>query len=199
MRRTTRIETLTGCIMSVGFASGHRFVVGCWAESPVGAFTDVMWAPPDNSRVLLAPPQAAEFITSVYPFAEVRRQAVNALLKQRRADVTTGGLRLSLDSGRTVLAFPPRPRLFTATVENRCALAAMGVRTWGVSPTGVTEWYRARSLRWITQATAVLHGERLGPISEVRRPLGFGFTDPPRRPSRVSLRVDLTGRRKPGP
>lgn len=47
-------ETLRGSITSLGFDSGHRFVIGDWRHSPIGPFADVMWALPDGHRVLLA-------------------------------------------------------------------------------------------------------------------------------------------------
>ena len=186
------IETLAGSITSVGFASGHRFVVGHWPESPIGAFADIMWARPDGSRVLLAAEEAAAFVTSIYPFDEVSVQEVSVAVEARRQlTVRARELRLSLELGRLVVPFPPRPRLVTGTVENLCANALLGVRTHGVSPTGVREWYRVQSLRWVSEASASLHGESLGSMGTLRRPLGFGFTDPPRRPCRVVLRVDL--------
>ena len=185
------IETLVGSITSVGFESGQRFVVGHWSESPIGAFADIMWARPDGSRVLLAAEKAVDFVTSVYPFDEARAQAVFTAVEARRMTVRAGGLQLSLELGRFVVPFPPRPRLITGTVENFCANALLGVRTHGISPTGVCEWYRTRSLRWVTAASASLKDKDLGSMGTVRRPLGFGFTDPPRRPCQVVLRVDL--------
>lgn len=185
------IETLVGSITSVGFESGDRFVVGDWSASPIGAFADVMWARPDGSRVLLAAEAVAAYVTSVYPFDEVREQEVSAETEARRVTVRAGELCLSLELGRLAVPFPSRPRLVTATVENLCSSALLGVRTYGISPTGVVEWYRARSLRWLSAATASRAGQDLGSMEEVRLPLGFGFTDPPARPSQVVLRVDL--------
>lgn len=184
---------MKGSITSVGFASGHRFVVGAWDSSPIGALADVMWARPDGLRVLLAAPAAAEFITSIYVFdtvlegrVEVRRQG-----RELRVCSERGDLRLTLTLGRAVAPFPPRPRAVTATIENWCSTRLLGVRTVGTSPTGVKEWYRTRSLRWIADARGALGGEGLGMMSAVARPLGFGFTDSPRRPSHVRLQVDL--------
>ncbi len=185
------IETLTGSITSVGFASGHRFVVGDWTAAPLGAMSDVMWAQPGGKRILLAPGIAADFVTSVYPFDEVRERSVEVAADTRRMFVEAGELRLSLGLSRVVLPFPPRPRLVTSTVENWCARALLGVRTFGVSPAGAREWYRTRTVRRIVTASGSLAGVDLGEMAELRRPLGFGFTDPPRRPCRVTLRVDL--------
>lgn len=35
---------MAGSIVSSGFASGDRVVVGHWHETPIGPITDVMWA-----------------------------------------------------------------------------------------------------------------------------------------------------------
>ena len=185
------IETLFGSITSVGFATGHRFVVGHWDSSPIGPFSDVMWADPKGRRVLVASPPAAEFVMSIYPFEEVRSCEVGVEVDGRRAVVNAGDLTLCYSLSKWVAPFPPRPRRVTATAENWLSRRLLGVSTYGTSPTGTTEWYRTRSLRWIVSASASLNGDDLGPMSQVDRPLGFGFTDPPRRPSQVNLRVDL--------
>ncbi|MCY4037524.1 MAG: hypothetical protein OXF64_08755 [bacterium] len=184
-------ESLRGSITSVGFASGHRFVVGHWRASPIGPFSDVMWADPGGRRVLVASPPVAEFVRSVYPFEEVRPFEVGVEAAARHAVVSAGDISLSYSLSWWAVNFPPRPRWITATAENWISRRLLGVQTYGVSPTGVSEWYRTRSLRWITAASASLNGADLGPMSELDRPLGFGFTDPPRRPCRVELRVDL--------
>ena len=185
------METLRGSITSVGFASGHRFVIGDWRDSPIGPFTDIMWAQPDGRRILVAEPAAAAYIVSVYPFPEVRDQAVTAQRDGRSYTVRSGGLKLDMKIGLAALRLPPRPRRITATVENWCARKLLGVRTYGTSPTGVVEWYRTRTARRIVAATASLDGADLGALAPLARPLGFGFTDPPRQPSHVRLRVDL--------
>ena len=174
------IETLAGSITSVGFSSGHRFVVGHWPESPIGAFADIMWARPDGSRALLAAEKAAAFVTSVYPFDEVEVQKVLVAVEERRLTVRARDLRLSLALGRLVVPFPPPAPAWSPARSRTCApTPSSGPGPRGVSPTGVSEWYRTRSLRWVSEASASLHGESLGPMGTVRRPLGFGFTDPP--------------------
>lgn len=184
-------ETLRGSITSVGFASGHRFVIGDWLHSPIGPFADVMWAQPDGRHVLLGGADAARYVDSVYPFDDRRDQAVTAERDGRSYTVRSGGLRLDMKIGLAMLRLPPRPRWITATVENWCARRLLGVSTHGASPTGVVEWYRTRTARRIVAATASLDGTDLGALAPLRRPLGFGFTDPPQQPSHVSLQVDL--------
>ena len=190
------IETLRGSITSVGFSSGDRFVIGDWRQSPIGPFADVMWARPNGERVLLIDADAAAYVDSVYPFPEIRHQRVTTEHDGRTYLARSGDLELRLRFGVAVLRLPPRPRWLTATVENRVSRKLLGVDTYGTSPTGVAEWYRTRSARRVVAATASLDGTDLGALASLDRPLGFGFTDPPRLPSHVRLRVDL--RHPPG-
>ncbi len=67
----------------------------------------------------------------------------------------------------------------------------MGVRTYGVSPTGVREWYRARSYRRVVAGSASVAGADLGPLRPIDPRCGFGFSEPPRRPSIVAVRPHL--------
>jgi hypothetical protein len=189
--RGSGLETLFGSITSVGFASGHRFVVGCWDVSPIGPFADVMWANPDGERTLLATEHAAEFITGVYPFDLVRHTPVEVVRDGTSFEVRTDPVELRLVLSRLWLPFPPRPRWVTATVENAIARLILGVRSFGTSPTGVDEWYRTRTIRLIRSGQATVGGSPGGELGTVARPIGFGFTDPPERPSHVTLRVDL--------
>ena len=188
---TSAIETLRGSITSVGFASGHRFVIGDWRQSPIGPFADVMWTRPDGKRVLLGEAGAAAFVNSVYPFDEVQDEPVTTERDGRSYTVRSGGLLLDMKIGVATLSLPPRPRWLTATVENWCARKLLDVRTYGTSPTGVVEWYRTRTARRVIAATASLDSTDLGELAPLDRPLHFGFTDPPRQPSHVRLQVDL--------
>lgn len=190
---------MVGTIASCGFASGDRFVVGRWDRSPVGRTIDVMWARPDGHRVLLAPDdRMASFVTSVYEFDEVRVVAFDETTRRRpdRVSLTAGALALDLRAGRPVLWLPPRPLWFTRRVEAPIAAAVMGVRTWGTSPTGVQEWYQARSMRLVVDATASVDGVDLGARRPIEPACGFGFSEAPRRPSIVAVRPTL--QRPPG-
>jgi len=184
---------MAGVIASCGFASGDRFVVGRWDRSPVGPTIDVMWAQPDGHRVLLAPDAVtAEFVTAVYGFDEV---VVAPFARGDRAptvvDVVTGRLRLRMQAGPAVLRLPPRPCWFTRWVEGPVAKRLLDVDTYGVSPTGVEEWYQARTLRFVASATASVDGRDLGAVAPVDPRCGFGFSEPPRRPSIVAVRPAL--------
>jgi hypothetical protein len=152
---------------------------------------DVMWARPDGERVLLAPTEpAAAFIGSVYRFDRIEVVAVDGSSDGRTLDVAAGPLTIHLTAGRG-WPLPParlRPPWCTRFVEGPIARAVMGVRTYGVTPTGVREWYRADRWRPVVAGSAALDGVDLGPIGPVDPPCRFGFSEPPRRPSITEVR-----------
>ncbi|HEV2809247.1 MAG TPA: hypothetical protein VGV93_02470 [Acidimicrobiales bacterium] len=182
---------LEGIIASAGFSSGHRFVVGHWDESPIGPFDDVMWARPDGTRLLLvARSEAAEFITAVYRFDTVDAMALECRMDGALLRVSAGDLRLTMQGGRPwrIPLSRLRSRAQVRPFEGLVARALFGVRTWGVSPTGVSEWYRADEYRPVVSADACLGNQELGTVRPFHEPAGFGFSEPPRRPSMVTVR-----------
>lgn len=183
---------MTGTISSCGFASGDRFVVGSWEDSPIGRTVDVMWASPDGTRTLVAPDEAtADFVSSVYGFDRTLVTPIESLATASSLDLRAGPLELHLRAGSRVLALPPRPLWFTRWVEGPVARAIMGVRTWGTSPTGVQEWYQASGCRFVTTASGRVEGDDLGPKTSLRPACGFGFSESPARPSIVQVRPML--------
>lgn len=187
-RRRRRVD-LRGTIISSGFVSGDRVVVGRWVESPVGPITDVMWAAPDGSRTLYAPTAAAaEFITGVYRFDEVAVMGFDVTESDDALHVGFGGRRLLFTARRGIPIPFRRPAAFTRWVEGPVARRVLGVATYGTSPTGVEEWYRADRWRPLRSAAATVDGRSLGVMSTVEPPCRFGFSEPPRRPSWVDVR-----------
>jgi hypothetical protein len=181
-----------GTITAVGFASGHRFLVGDWRESPLGRTIDVMRVDPDGRRHLLVPDQtSAEFITSIYVFDEVHVGPLDVHGDGRSTHVVGHGLELSAHAGRLRPVPFPRPRWLTRYVEAPIARRLMGVHTYGTSPTGAREWYQTRGWRWVTEASITVDGVSPGALAAVERPVGVGFTDPPLRPSIVEVRVAI--------
>lgn len=190
------IETLRGSITSAGFASGHQFVIGHWPISPIGCFADIMWRGADGSKTLIASADAAEYITDIYPFDDRIDAEVSVIdtvggRSENRLVVESEPLTLSLTIGRLVVPFPPRPRWITATIERWAARALLGVNTHGLSPTGVEEWYRTASVRRVVGGRASLRGVDLGTVVDLDRPMDVGFSEPPRQPTHVRLRVDV--------
>lgn len=191
---------LEGAICSAGFVSGDRFVVGCWERSPLGPLVDVMWARPDGERVLLvAHRRAGDFIGAVYRFDRVLVVPLLCAFDGRALTLRAGDLMLHLRGG-TGWRIPfgrLRPPWFTRWVEGPVARWLLGVRTYGVSPTGVREWYRADEYRPVVAASAALGGANLGRWRRFSVPAEFGFSEPPHRPSIVRVRpllVDPSGR-----
>ncbi|HSH22932.1 MAG TPA: hypothetical protein VK975_02615, partial [Acidimicrobiales bacterium] len=69
--------------------------MGHWERSPLGPFTDVMWARPGGERVLLVPTEAAgRFVGAVYVFDRVEVVSVAA---------AWSGAELSVDAGDVAL------------------------------------------------------------------------------------------------
>ncbi len=185
-----RVE-LEGHIGAAGFASGDRVVVGAWTAGPLGPMVDLMWARPDGERVLLAPTTAvADFVTSLYVFDRIEVVTIDGRFDGRALAVDAGPLSICLVAGRG-WPFPPaalRPTWCTRFVEGPIARAVMGVRTYGVTPTGVREWYRADRWSPVVSGTATLDGVDLGPSGPVDPPCRFGFSEPPRRASITAVR-----------
>jgi hypothetical protein len=129
----------------------------------------------------------------VYTFDEVEVVDVQVEAGDRRLLVRAGAREVELVAGRGLRIPVPRPPWVTRFVEGPIARALMGVRTYGTSPSGVREWYRADGYRRLVSARAVLDGVDLGAMVPVDPPAGFGFSEPPSRPSWVEVRPLLDG------
>ena len=149
-----------------------------------------MWARPDGYRLLLASTaEATEYVSGVYGFDEVVVGPLEVDLHGRFLHLRAAGLGLEihLHAGRA-LSFPwPRPAWFTRWVEGPIAERLLGVHTYGVSPSGVQEWYRAVSVRRIRAGWASIDGRDLGRLGPIDPPAGFGFSEPPRFPTMVGV------------
>ncbi len=189
----TRVE-VRGTISAAGFASGDRFVIGCWPTSPIGPMADVMWATADDRRVLLAPTDAvADFVTAIYRFDDVQVGPLHVESDGRRTVAVADriGLELELVGGRKRPIPLPRPLAVTRWIEGPIARRLMGVQTFGLSPTGAREWYQSTGWRWVESGSASLGGQPLGAPGPVDRPVRVGFSEPPRRPSIVTVKVTI--------
>ena len=158
-----------------------------------------MWARPDGRRILVAATdEAAAYVSGVYTFDEVVVGPLQVGLGGRRLDLRAEGLGLELHlwAGRAIVVPWPRPAWFTRWAEGPIARRIFGVRTYGVSPTGVEEWYRAVSYRRLLGGSASIDGRDLGALGDVDPPARFGFSEPPRRPTMVGVHPLL---RRPDP
>ncbi|WP_330461449.1 hypothetical protein OIB37_34050 [Streptomyces sp. NBC_00820] len=194
-----------GRIAGVGTTSGTRVVLGHWAHSPFGPFSDVMIEDPDGHRTLLAPTRrTAGFIAGTYTFEEVRVVPVRVRVAGDRWTVAAGSLLdLSFTVGRrgtlgTLLRAIPAAvaaRPAWSAVTDPAARLLMGVHTRGSAGGGRFEWYGAHDLHRITTARTVYRGRDLGSLAPVDPPVRFGFGSTPRAPSlvRVFTTVRLNG------
>jgi len=186
------LEYVVGTISSVAFASGDQFVIGCWQQTPVGAMSDVMWLDPSGTRTLIASSEAAaDYITGIYEFDVVKVAELQSSSCERSTTVVGAGIDLHLRSGRRIRFPGRRPLSITRLVEAPIARRLMGVEVYGTTPTGAREWYQASALSWVGAATATIGGEDLGSVVDLTRPMGVGFSNPPARPSIVSIRVAI--------
>ncbi len=179
-------------------------MVGTWTTSPVGRLDDLMWARPDGRRLLVASTgTATDYVSGVYGFDEVlvaplRVDLDGPFLHLRVAEL---GLELHLTAGRALAVPWPRPAWFTRWVEGPVARRLLRVDTYGVSPSGVREWYRAVSIRRLVAGWASVGGRDLGRLGPIDPPTHFGFSEPPRSPTMVGVHPLLErppGRRGPG-
>lgn len=174
-------------------------MVGSWRESPLGRLDDLMWARPDGRRILLAGTQeAADYVSAAYGFDEVVVGPLRVDMDGRRLNVQApqSGLELHLTGGLAVRLPWLRPLWFTRWVEGPVARRLLGVNTYGVSPSGVREWYRAVSLRRIVAGWASVAGADLGRLGPIDPPTGFGFSEPPKFPSMVAVHPVLEWSRR---
>jgi hypothetical protein len=185
-------DRLRGTISAIGLRSGDRIVVGAWHRSPIGAFADVMWARPDDTRVLLAPDEpAADYVAGIYVFDRIEVVPFAWTATPSALSLRAGPLEVDLAArgGRRIPV--ARPWWFTRWVEGPIARRLMGVAVHGTSPVGVEEWYQARAWRWVHEGRVRIAGEDQGAIGPARPPLHVGFSEPPPRQSITDVAVRI--------
>ena len=183
------MDIFEGRISSSGFASGDRIVIGDWKKSPLGSFTNVMWAKPDGTRVLLSPSQKhADYVSDLYNFEEVHITPIEVIRQSKSIEIKAPPLDIKLHWGMEFGLPIPRPRRFISTVEQWFAKAFFGTSTHGLTCNDLREWYCIYSLSKIKHASAVCEGVDLGNLSNFEINACFGFSEPPKKPSSVRLR-----------
>lgn len=183
------MDIFEGRISSSGFASGDRIVIGDWKKSPLGSFTNVMWAKPDGTRVLLSPSQKhADYVSALYNFEEVHIAPIEVIRQSKSIEIKAPPLDIKLRWGMEFGLPIPRPRWFISTVEQWFAKVFFGTSTHGLTCNGLKEWYCIYYLSKIKHASAYLDGKNLGNARNFEINACFGFSEPPKKPSSVRLR-----------
>ncbi len=190
-----------GEIYGFGTASGDRFVVGRWLESPLGAFADVMHESSTGVRTLHAPDDdVAELIRGTYEFDGCRIGAVRADRVGDALTLETDDLSIVVGVGartgigrllRMVPAPLARSRRWAGLVDPVVRIVFDGVRTKGTAGNGRVEWYGATDQHRILHASAVLDGTDLGELADVWPPVRFGFSSTPRQPSVAAVSTTI--------
>ncbi|WP_282070523.1 hypothetical protein [Janibacter hoylei] len=201
MTRTV-LERFHGRILGAGSSSGLRLVVGDWWDSPLGAFTDVMVATPDDRRVLLAPDhRVAQYVAATYSFDEVRVCPVILQADDAAWRLDAGPLRCTIGLGaRTAIGLLLRPvpermgrsRAFAHLADPIARRLLPGVRTVGSAGGGRREYYGAHDQRRVTSLSGNWSGQSIGGLAPVTPPPRFGFSSTPASPSltRVTTTVE---------
>ncbi|MET9765688.1 hypothetical protein ABZ016_42610 [Streptomyces sp. NPDC006372] len=190
-----------GWIAGIGTTSGTRVVLGHWARSPFGPFSDVMVESADGHRLLLAPSrETADFVASTYVFDEIRVVPVRVRVTGRRHwAVSATPLELGFRTGRrnpAGLALRAVPGLIATrpgwiALWDRPARLLLGAHTHGSARPGRHQWYGARDLHPVTSATATYQGAGLGALAPVEPPVRFGFGSTPRGPCVVRVTTSV--------
>lgn len=199
-----RVDVFAGEIAGFGTSSGTRCVIGVWAQSPFGAFTDLMLETSAGVRTLIAPTEdVAQYVATTYSFDEVRIQAVRSVRTPDHLSVTGTDLDLRLDIGaRTSLGWllrcvPARlatSRRFATAIDPIARRVVRGVRTKGTAGGGRTETYGATDVHRINAVSGALDGVAVGTLTDLWPPVRFGFSSAPPTPAIVSVTTKIAFR-----
>jgi len=183
------MDVFVGRITSTGFSSGDRIVIGDWKESPLGGFTNIMWAKHDGTRVLLSPSKKhADYVSGLYSFEEVRITEIDVLRSKGEVSVKGGGLSVRISWGSAVPLPFWRPLWFVASVEAVLGRAIFGTKTYGRTRDDRRGWYSVRSISRVLEAEGDINGKKLGQKERFHTTACFGFSEPPPMPTSVTLK-----------
>ncbi|MEU1853835.1 hypothetical protein ABZ499_32380 [Streptomyces sp. NPDC019990] len=193
-----------GWIAGLGTASGARVVLGHWASSPFGPFSDLMFEDAGGHRLLLAPSrETADFVAGTYVFDEVRVVPVRVRVDGGRSwTASAARLDLRFRTGRrgpAGLALRAVPGVIAVrpgwiTLWDRPARLLLGARTHGSARAGRHQWYGARDLHPVTWAAVSYEGAGLGALAPVEPPVRFGSGSTPRCPCVVRVTTSVSVR-----
>ncbi len=180
------MDMFIGRITSTSFATGDRIVIGDWEESPLGSFTNVMWARKDGKRILISPSKkCAEYVSKIYSFEEVRICPIEVIREDKKLQVKGPNLVLNMEWGRSLMIPIKRPRWFISTIECIVGNLIFGSKTYGKTRDGRKEWYMIKGISKVSKAYGEYNGETFGSMEKNLNPSLFGFSEPPKIPSSV--------------
>ena len=186
------LDIFQGRITSSGFQTGDRIVVGAWNASPFGNFTDIMWAKPDGTRVLIAPTQEiADYVTAMYSFDEVILEEIVSKEEGRSLSVKCNSMDLQFSWKRGIAIPFKRSLLFIATVELFFAKLIFSTRTYGLTRNNRREWYAIDRVSNLSDASATIVGEDVGVMTPMHPPCKFGFSEAPKKPASCEVRTHI--------
>jgi hypothetical protein len=193
-------QRFDGEICGFGTASGVRIVIGRWADSPYGSFTDAMVEHPDGRQVLVAPSvDLADFVGGVYAFHNTVVCEVFTERSPGQLHFSGGPLTADVTIGkRDALGWALRcvPRSLATSVawarlvDPLARVTMRGVRTSGRTA-AARETYGATDRRRVTAVRATWASQDLGPLADIDPPVRFGFSSTPIRPSIVAVATTI--------
>ncbi len=183
------MDIFEGRISSCGFSSGDRFVIGDWQKSPYGAFTNIMWAKSDGTRILIAQKQnIAEYVSSIYNFEEIIIEEFIIERKVKGIKIQAGLLEIEMNWNTGIIIPFRRPKWFIATVELFFAKLFFGTKTYGKTKNNLKEWYCINRICKINKAKAIYNNVDLDKMTDFNTNTCFGFSEPPKKPTSVIVR-----------
>lgn len=196
--------TFSGHIAGFGGSAGIRMVIGRWARSPFGEFTDAMVQTADGTRILVAPSaQVAEYVSSTYVFDRVIQQPIRADLATATLTVTAHDLDAEVTIGgsgpfdrllRTVPGPLTRSPAWLRVIDPVASRLVPGVHTAGTAGNGRREYYGVRRTRLITAVQGRFFDQDLGELTRLEPPVRFGFASAPATPQLVTVTTTIIER-----
>lgn len=187
------MDIFEGRITSCGFSSGDRIVIGTWINTPFGSFSDIMWAKPDGTKVLIAPNQKiANYISSLYDFDIIKIEELDIESDENMMKIETKDLNCHFEWSRGVsFLIKKRPLWFVASIEYFFGWLIFGTKTYGKTKNGKKEWYAVDRLSRLTLADVEFNGKNLGKQTKFHPKANFGFSDPPKMPCSALVRSHI--------
>ena len=187
------MDIFEGRITSCGFSSGDRIVIGTWRNTPFGSFSDIMWAKPDGSKVLIAPNEKiANYISSLYEFDIIQIEDLKVEDSGNMMKVETKDLNCHFEWSRGFsFLTKKRPLWFIASIEFFFGWLIFGTKTYGKTKNGKKEWYAVDRLSKLTFAKAEFKKNDLGEYKKFHPKANFGFSDPPKMPCSALVRSHI--------